>query len=56
MIILQNNLTWLLLNEKQIPDEILLSLLQLLDIIQKMKTGESKERKFKTKEKLGELL
>ena len=52
MIILQNNSTCLYLNDKQMPDEILLSLLQLLDEIQNtkmMKTQESKERKFEKK-------
>ena len=52
MIILQNNSTCLYLNDKQMPHEILLSLLQLLDEIQNtkmMKTRESKERKFEKK-------
>ena len=50
IIILQNNSKCLLLNDKQMPHKILFSLLQLLDEIQntkKMKTRESKERKFK---------
>ena len=54
MIILQHNSTCLLLNDKQMPHEILFSLLQLLDKIQntkKMKTRESKERKFEKKSK-----
>ena len=49
MIILQNNSTCLLLNDKQMLHGILFSLLQLLDEIQNtknMKTPESKERKF----------
>ena len=52
IIILQNNSKCLLLNDKQMPHEILFSLLQLLDEIQntkKMKTRESKERKFEKK-------
>ena len=50
IIILQNNSTCPLLNDKQMPHEILFSL--LLDEIQntkKMKTRESKERKFEKK-------
>ena len=54
MIILHNNSTCLLLNDKQMSHEILFSLLQLLDEIQntkKKKTRESKERKFEKKSK-----
>ena len=42
----------MLLNDKQMPHEILFSLLRLLDEMQnikKMKTRESKERKFEKK-------
>ena len=49
MIILQNIFTCLILNDKQMLHEILLNLLQLLDKLQntqKMKTQQSKERKF----------
>ena len=52
IIILQNNSKCLLLNDKQMPHEILFNLLRLLDEIQntkKMKTQESKERKFEKK-------
>ena len=49
IIILQNIFTCLILNDKQMLHEILLNLLQLLDKLQntqKMKTQQSKERKF----------
>ena len=49
LIILQNNSKYLFLNDKQMPHKLLYSLLHLLEEIQntkKMKTRESKERKF----------
>ena len=52
IIILQNNSKWLLLYNKQMPHEILFSILQLLNEIEntkKMKTRESKESKFEKK-------
>ena len=52
--ILQNTSKCLLLNDKQMPHEILFNFLQLLDEIQntkKMKTQESKKRKLKKKSK-----
>ena len=52
IIILQNNSKCLLLNDKQVPHEILFNLLQLFDEIQntkKVKTRESKERRFEKK-------
>ena len=53
MIILQNNAKCLLLNDKQmlLKDEILLSLLGEIQNTKKVKTRESKERKFEKKSK-----
>ena len=49
IIILQNKSKCLLLNDKQMPHEILFSLLDEIQNIKKMKTRESKERKFEKK-------
>ena len=49
IIILQNNSKCLLLNDKQMPHEILFSLLDEIQNTKKMKTRESKERKFEKK-------
>ena len=49
IIILQNNSKYLLLNDKQMPHEILFSLLDEIQSTIKINTGESKERKFETK-------
>ena len=49
IIILQNNSKCLLLNDKQMPHEILFSLLDEIQNRRKMNTRESKERKFVTK-------
>ena len=49
IIILQNNSKYLLLNDKQMPHEILFSLLGEIQSTIKINTGESKERKFETK-------
>ena len=45
-IILQNNSKCLLLNDKQMPHEILFSLLDEIQNTKKMNTRELKERKF----------
>ena len=57
MIILQNNAKCLLLNDKQmlLNDEILLSLLGEIQNTKKVKTRESKERKFEKKVKVNEI-
>ena len=47
--VLQNNSKCLLLNDKQISHEILFSLLDEIQNTKKMKTRESKERKFEKK-------
>ena len=56
MIILQNNAKCLLLNDKQmlLNDEILLSLLGEIQNSKKVKTRESKERKFEKKVEVNE--
>ena len=46
IIILQNNSKCMLLNDKQMPHEILFSLLHKLQNTKKMNTWELKERKF----------
>ena len=46
-MILQNNSKCLLLNGKQIPQEMLFSLLDEIQNTKKMNKRESKERKFK---------
>ena len=51
MIILQSNSKCLLLNDKQMPHEILFSLLDEIQNSIKMNTQESKERKFEQKVK-----
>ena len=49
IIILQNNSKCLLLNDKQMPHEILFSYLDETQNTKKMNTRESKERKFEKK-------
>ena len=49
IIILQSNSKCLLLNDKQMPHEIMFSLLDEIQNIKKMKTRESKERKIEKK-------
>ena len=51
MIILQSNSKCLLLNDKQMPHEILFSLLDEIQNSIKMNTQESRERKFEQKVK-----
>ena len=49
IIILQNNSKCLLLNDKQMPHEIMFSLLDETQNTKKMNTQESQERKFEKK-------
>ena len=49
IVILQSNSKCLILNDKQMPHEILFSLLNKIQNRQKMNTRESKERKFRKK-------
>ena len=49
MIILQNDSKCLLLNDKQMPHEVLFSLLDEIQNTKKVNTRESKKRKFKKK-------
>ena len=49
IIILQNNSKCLLLNDKQKPNEILFNLLEEVQNTKKMKTRDSKKRKFSNK-------